>query len=279
MRVALIGATGQTGPVVARHLIDAGHDVVAGGRSAAKLDLLDARARRAQADLADGNALAAALNGAETVVTLAPHQLLPQLLAALPSTCQRVVVSGSIRKYSRYGDAGARSARRVEATMKATGREYVVLNYSLIYGGTHDRTVNRLKAVIRRHATIPLPDGGRHTVQPIHVSDMADAVSAAVARPEAAGASIDVAGPRAMPYREMVEACAAALGRTVRILPVPALPFVAAETVAGWAGITLPVIGELARMAEDKRIDIGPMRALLEIEPMEFVAGLARDPG
>jgi uncharacterized protein YbjT (DUF2867 family) len=279
LRVALIGATGQTGPVVARHLIDAGHDVTAIGRNVSKLDALDARAHRTRADIADRNALAGVLDGVEIVVTLAPHQLLLQLLAALPSSCRRVVVSGSIRKYSRYRDAGARSARRVEATMKAAGREYVVLNYSLIYGGAHDRTVNRLKDVIRRHATIPLPDGGRHTVQPIHVSDMADAVSAAVARPDAAGASIDIAGPRAMPYREMVEACAAALGRKVRILPVPALPFVAAETIIGWAGITLPVIGELARMAEDKRIDIGPMRALLGIEPMEFITGLARDPG
>jgi nucleoside-diphosphate-sugar epimerase len=189
------------------------------------------------------------------------------------------VFSGSIRKSSRYRDAGARSARRVEATMKAAGREYVILNYSLIYGGTHDRTVNRLMDVIRRRSTIPLPDGGRHTVQPVHVTDMADAVTAAVTRPEAAGTSIDVAGPRAMPYREMVETCAAALGRAVRILPVPAFPFVAAELVAGSVGITLPVIGELARMAEDKRIDVGPMRGLLGVEPIDFAAGLSRDPG
>jgi uncharacterized protein YbjT (DUF2867 family) len=100
-----------------------------------------------------------------------------------------------------------------------------------------------------------------------------------VTRPEAAGTSIDVAGPRAMPYREMVETCAAALGRAVRILPVPAFPFVAAELVAGSVGITLPVIGALARMAEDKRIDVGPMRSLLGIEPIDFAAGLSRDPG
>jgi uncharacterized protein YbjT (DUF2867 family) len=279
LRVALIGATGQTGPVVARHLLDAGHEVVAVARNAVNLQTLDARARPAPADIADRRALAAALGGAEAVVSLAPHQVLPQVLSALPQSCRRVVVSGSIRKYSRYRDPRARSARRVEATMKGAGREYVILNYSLVYGGPRERMVNRLMDVIRRHATIPLPDGGRHTVQPIHVSDMADAVVAATARAEAAGASIDVAGPRAMPYREMVEACAAAIGRKVRIVPVPAFPFIAAETMAGWAGITLPVIGELARMAEDKRIDIGPMRALLGISPMEFAAGLARDPG
>jgi uncharacterized protein YbjT (DUF2867 family) len=279
LRVALIGATGQTGPVVARHLIDAGHDVTAIGRNTSKLDAIDTRAQRAPADVTDRNALTAAIEGADVVIALVPRQVLPHVLAALPRSCRRIVVSGSVRKYSRYRDPLARSARHLEATMKALEREYVILNYSLVYGGPRERLVNRLMAVIRRHATIPLPDGGRHTVQPIHVSDMADAVTAAAVRPEAAGASIDVAGPRAMPYREMVEACAAALGRKVRILPVPALPFVAAETVAGWAGITLPVIGELARMAEDKRIDIGPMRALLGIEPMEFVAGLARDLG
>jgi NADH dehydrogenase len=276
VRVAVIGATGQTGPTVVRRLLDAGHDVLAIGRSEAKLRELDSRARRARADAAERDVLAAALDDAEATVTLAPHTLLAEVLAALPVACRRIVVSGSIRKYSRYRDAGARSARRVDATMRASGRGYVVLNHSLIYGGRADRTINRLCALIRRSAVIPLPDGGRHTVQPIHVEDMAAAVAAAVTRPEAAQASIDVAGPRPMTYREVVEACAAALGRRVRILPVPAWPFVAAETVAGWAGATLPLIGELARMAEDKRIDIGPMRARLGVQTMEFAEGLRR---
>jgi uncharacterized protein YbjT (DUF2867 family) len=279
VRVAVIGATGQTGPHVVRALIAAGHEVTAVARSAAKLATLDPRARSVVADAANRAQLAAALEGAEAVVTLAPHQLLPEVLAALPGSCRRIVVSGSIRKYSRFRDAGARSARRVDDVMRSSGREYVVLNYSMIYGGREDRTVGRLKALMRRATVIPLPDGGRHLVQPIHVSDMAVAVAAAVTRPEVAGASIDVAGPRAFPYREMVEACGAWLTRRVTIVPLPAFPFVAAETVAGWFGVTLPYIGELARMAEDKNIDIGPMRSRLGVEPIDFAEGLRRAPG
>jgi uncharacterized protein YbjT (DUF2867 family) len=163
--------------------------------------------------------------------------------------------------------------------MRSSGREYVVLNYSMIYGGREDRTVGRLKALMRRATVIPLPDGGRHLVQPIHVADMAAAVAAALTRRDVAGASIDVAGPRAFPYREMVEACGAWLTRPVTIVPLTAFPFVAAETVAGWFGATLPYIGEFARMAEDKNIDIGPMRSRLGVEPIDFAEGLRRAPG
>jgi len=279
LRVAVIGATGQTGPHVVRALIAAGHEVTAVARSATKLATLDPRAHQAVADAANRAQLAAALGGAEAVVTLAPHQLLSEVLAALPGSCRRIVVSGSIRKYSRFGDAGARSARRVDEVMRSSGREYVVLNYSMIYGGREDRTVGRLKALMRRATVIPLPDGGRHLVQPIHVADMAAAVAAALTRPEVVGASIDVAGPRAFPYREMVEACGTWLTRRVTIVPLPAFPFVAAETVAGWFGVTLPYIGELARMAEDKNIDIGPMRSRLGVEPIDFAEGLRRAPG
>ena len=60
-------------------------------------------------------------------------------------------------------------------------------------------------------------------------------------------------GSAPITYRAMVEACAAALGRaSFASVPCRRAPFVAGETMAGWFGATLPFIGEFARMAEDK---------------------------
>jgi nucleoside-diphosphate-sugar epimerase len=164
----------------------------------------------------------------------------------------------------------------VDEVMRQAGREGVVLNFSMIYGQPEDRTVNRMLALVRKSAVIPLPDGGRHLVQPLYIGDMVEAVRAALERPDVAGASIDVAGPRAITYRAMVKACATALGRKISILPVWSAPVVACESVAGWFGATLPVIGEFARMAEDKRIDVAPMRTRLGVAPIEFEDGLKR---
>lgn len=276
MRIAVIGATGQTGPHVVHGLIERGHEVIAVGRDAGRLAGCDTRARRMVAEATDIATLSIALADADAVACLAPHQLLHAVLAAMPSSCRRIVAAGSIRKYSRYGDAGARSARRVDAVMRASGRPGVVLNFSMIYGQPEDRTVNRMLALVRRSSVIPLPDGGRHMVQPIYIADMVAAVAAALERPEALGPSIDVAGPAPISYRAMVEACAAALSRKISILPLWSAPFVAGETMAGWFGATLPFIGEFARMAEDKHIDIADMRARLGVEPISFEEGLKR---
>jgi uncharacterized protein YbjT (DUF2867 family) len=254
LRVAVIGSTGQTGPSVMQGLSKRGHDVIATPRH---------------------EPLVAALSGADAVVSLAPAHTVRDVLDALPATCNRVVVSSSIRKYSRFGDAGARAARSVDASLGAARCDAVALNFSLIYGQERDRTINRLISLVRSAAVIPLPDGGRHTVQPIFIDDMVAAIAAALERP-IGGASLDVAGPRAIQYREIVETIAAMLGRKIRVLSLPSAPFIAAETMAGWFAATLPYVGEFARMAEDKRVDIAPLRTQLGIEPIDFAEGLRR---
>jgi NADH dehydrogenase len=213
-------------------------------------------------------------------VCLAPHELLGTVLAALPDSCERVVAAGSIRKYSRFDDPIARSARQADEVFAASGRHGVVLHFSLVFGQPEDRTVNRIIAMIRRFpaalpAPVVLPDGGRNRLQPIFIDDMVACVIAALVRPEACGASIDVAGPRALSYRDMVEACAAAIQRCVLILPVPSGPLIATVRALERAGLRFPVTAdELARTTEDKIVDIGAMRARLGVDPLPFEEGL-----
>jgi NADH dehydrogenase len=160
--------------------------------------------------------------------------------------------------------------------MRAYVQQGLDIDFTKIYGQPEYPTKKRKLALVRRSSVIPLPDGGRHMVQPIYIADMVSAVAAALERPGALGPSIDVAGPEPISYRKMVEACAAALSRKISILPLWSLPFVAGETIAGWFGATLPFVGEFARMAEDKRIDIADMRTRLGVEPIAFEEGLKR---
>jgi hypothetical protein len=75
----------------------------------------------------------------------------------------------------------------------------------------------------------------------------------------------------------MVEACAAALGRSVLVLPVPSRPLIGAVRALERAGLRLPVASdELARASEDKIVDIGAMRARLGVDPVTFEEGLRR---
>src|ERR1700722_11074924 len=69
MKIAVIGAAGRTGRQVVRQALDRGHAVVAVARSPERLDISGDRLTVAAADVRDADALAAALVGADAIVT------------------------------------------------------------------------------------------------------------------------------------------------------------------------------------------------------------------
>ncbi|MBI3513002.1 MAG: hypothetical protein HY060_02910, partial [Proteobacteria bacterium] len=124
---------------------------------------------------------------------------------------------------------------------------------------------------------LPLPDGGRRLIQPIFIDDVAAAVVAAVERADCDGPPLVLAGPAPLRYRDLIAACADALGRHARVLPVPLGLLAGAAALAARLGIALPLnAAELRRAGEDKRFDVAPMIARLGVRPRDFAAGLAR---
>jgi putative NADH-flavin reductase len=69
MKIAVIGAAGRTGRQVVSQALDRGHEVVAVARSPEKLDVSGVRLTVAAADVHDADALAAAVVGADAIVT------------------------------------------------------------------------------------------------------------------------------------------------------------------------------------------------------------------
>jgi len=63
---------------------------------------------------------------------------------------------------------------------------------------------------------------GASRFQPVYVGDVADAVMAAFARPEAAGMLFELGGPRVMTFREILGWILAQIGRHRPLVPIPA---------------------------------------------------------
>jgi len=280
MKIALIGATSKTGRYVVAALCDRGHEVIGIARNPSRLAAIDPRARKAQADIEDAAGLRAALDGAECVASLAHARHAAAVLAALPASCRRVVLTGSLRKFTRLPDPAADAVREAEALFLASGRAGVMLHPSMIYGAPEERNVNRILAFLSRFppwlpVPVPLPGGGRHTVQPVFVDDMVAAMVAAIERIGADGAPIAVAGPRPITYRHMVEACAAALGRKVIVVPVPLGLLAAALSIPRGIGLKVPFNAEeLTRATENKSFEIKDMVERLGVRPRAFEDGL-----
>lgn len=280
MKVVLFGATGKTGRYVVAELLQRRHEVTAVGRNEGRLAVLPAGARRAVADLARPETLPAAMVGAEVVASLAHARHTVSLLAALPASCRRVVLTGSLRKYSRLPDPAAAAVREAEAQFHASGIPGVMLHPSMIYGAPDDRNVNRILRFLGRWPAflplpVPLPDGGAHSLQPVFVDDMVAAFVAAIENASADGPPIAVAGPAPITYRELVETCAAALGRRVVVVSVPTALLVRLARFGGRLGVGGPFnAAELARAAEDKAFDVTPLRDRLSVTPRPFAEGL-----
>ncbi len=284
MKIAVLGATSKTGRHVVARLAAAGHAVTAVGRDSGRLAALEGPAARVVADLERPETLGPALEDAEAVASLAHARFTEALLAALPEGCRRVVVTGSTRKDTRLDDPAAEAVRAAEAAFLASGRVGVMLHPTMIYGAPDDRNVGRILRLLRRWpawcpVVLPLPGGGRATVQPVFVDDMAAAVVAALTRDEAPGPPIVVAGPEPIAYRDMLAACGAALGRRVHVLPLPGSVLALLARL-----LPLPVTAaELLRAGENKAYDVAEMERRLGVRPRPFEEGLAlkleRDPG
>jgi nucleoside-diphosphate-sugar epimerase len=281
VKIAVLGATGKTGRYLVAQLVEDGHDVTAVGRDPARLDALDTRAGRAVANLERPATIGSALDGVDCIVSLAHARFTEAVLAAVPASCGRIVLTGSTRRFTRLTDPAADAVRKGEAAFRASRRSGVFLHPSMIYGAPDDRNVNRILHYIRRWpralpVVVPLPDGGRHLVQPVFVDDVVDAFVAATTRPEAPGEPIVIAGPEPISYADMVRQCAAVLGRTALILPFPAGLLKAVIRLAKNCGLPAPFdAAEITRASEDKTFDVSDLQERLGITPRSFAAGLS----
>ena len=272
----VIGASGRSGAALCRSLAADGVGFVPVVRDGARWGATGLPGEARVAELGDAPALARALAGATHVVSCAHARHVPAILAAAPAGAAFVFL-GSTRKYTAWPDAHGRGVLAGEAAFLASGRPGVMLHPTMIYGAQGEDNVQRLAALLRWLPVVPLPDGGRALVQPIHQDDVTRCIRAALGYSWSAPAALVIAGPCAVSYADFVRAVGRAAGlRRQPMLPVPAWLLMRLALLAR-AMPFLPRIGrdEVRRLTEDKAFDTGEMRQVLGIDPRSLQEGLA----
>ncbi len=172
----------------------------------------------------------------------------------------------------------ARSKRiRLDAEQQihASGLAWTILRPTMIYGAAGDRNLSRLLRALTRAPVLPVPGGGKHLQQPVHVADLADAVLNAAERPAAAGTCYDVAGPEAIRFADLLREAARAVGSRTRFVPVPLTPAVAAARCYEMLSPAPRLRAEqLQRLAEDKSFRIDDAVRDLCYAPRPFAEGI-----
>jgi len=243
-RVAVTGAFGFTGRVLTERLLAAGHEVVTLTRRSGAGDPLAERITVRPFDPTDADALVASLAGVETLFNTywlrfprggstfewAVARSATLLAAARTAGVKRVVHVSVVNAAPDADTPYVRAKAALEAVVRSSGLEWVVVRPTLTYG-TNDILINNLAWALRRLPIYGLPGLGRYTVQPVHVDDVARICVEAAGGP--AGRVLDAAGPDTMAYRELVDRVRVAVGSRSLVVPMPGVAVLAAARLLG----------------------------------------------
>jgi uncharacterized protein YbjT (DUF2867 family) len=186
-----------------------------------------------ECDVHDPAAASSLLRGADALVHLVAilhgdaaafervHVALPRTLAAACTAAgvRRVVHVSALAVAADAPSLYLRSKAAGEAVWQGSGLDVTILRPSVIFGA-EDKFTNMFAAMQRALPLLPLT-GADACFQPVAVGDVADAVLAALARPELAGQVVECAGPEILTLRQIVESVGAMAGAARPVLALP----------------------------------------------------------
>src|SRR3954466_10925252 len=260
------GATGYVGGRLTGRLLSEGRSVRALARDASRLAGLtgvDAVA----GDLVRDTGLEAALAGVETAYYLV-HSMAPGAgangdfaardrqaarnfaRAAQATGVERIVYLGGLVPQDARLSPHLASRLEVERILLEAGPASTALRASIIVGA-RSSSFRILVRLIERLRFLPFPAWRDHRTQPISERDAIEYLARTPSVPDAAGRSLDIAGPEVMSYGEMIERIAEVMGvgRTPIRLRVSQTP-TASAVVAGVVGQPVELVRPLMESLE-----------------------------
>lgn len=280
-RAHVTGGSGFLGGFVIPALVEAGYEVSALARSdaaAAKIRALGGLPIEGDLDSAPSLERAFTEAAPAHLVNLASLGFghAPGIVAAAEAAgLDRAVFVSTTAIFTRLNAPSKAVRTAAERDVKSSQLSWTIIRPTMIYGTPEDRNMWRLLRQLRWFPVVPMPGGGRHLQQPVHVADLANAIVAAAGTEKAIGRAYDVGGPEPLPFRAVVEQAARAVGRRARPVPLPATPIVSALQRVERTGRTLPIKAEqVERLIEDKAFDISDAVRDLDYRPRSFAQGI-----
>lgn len=237
MSIVVTGATGHLGRLIVEALLRDGtpaEQIVAGGRAVEKLDDLAARGVRvARLDYTDPASLAAALEGAETVMLVSGSEV-GQRFAQHSAVIDAAKAAGAKRVVYTSAPGATTSALVLAPEHKAT-EEYLAasgLDYTILRNGWY--TENYIGTAQQGIASGTIAASvGSGKVASASRADYADAAAAVITGDGHSGRTYELSGDEAWDFAQLAATVAELSGTPVTYSPLTPEQHAAALTEAG----------------------------------------------
>jgi uncharacterized protein YbjT (DUF2867 family) len=261
------GATGYVGGRLIERLAEEGRPVRALAREPGRLEVRDG-VEAVAGDLVRDEGLEAALDGVETAYYLVHSMERPGAsgdgdfgsrdrlaarnfaTAAAAAGVERIVYLGGIVPQEAPLSTHLASRLEVERILLGSAPSSTALRASIMIGA-HSSSFRILVRLVERLRLLPFPAWRDHRTQPIFERDAIEYLARTPGTPEAAGRSLDIAGPDVLSYGDMIERIAdlMGVGRMPIRLGVSQTP-AASAVVAGIVGQPVELVRPLMESLE-----------------------------
>jgi len=279
VKVLVTGGTGFTGSYVVPLLIRKGYDVRCFVRPTSDRKKLALKPNEwALGDLADFEALKAALQGVFALVNLASlgfGHARNIVRAVTASGVKRAVFLSTTAIFTTLNAPSKAVRVEAEEEIKTSGLEYTILRPTMIYGSRRDRNMCRLIRYLWKWPVMPIVGNGKMLQQPVYVGDVAAAVADCLGKDATKNKEYNIPGARPLTFDEVIDTITSLLGRRVIKFHLPASPLVKTLYFLEKRGIHFPIKAEqFMRLNEDKAFDYSSAAKDFGYAPRTFKEGI-----
>jgi uncharacterized protein YbjT (DUF2867 family) len=262
--VLLIGGTGYVGDRMRYVLRDAGYSVRLLSRSSDERHVSEGFGV-ARGDVTNRESLVAAMQGVSAVINLVAI-----IKEKGDVTFENINYKGSVNVVDAARQAGVKrliqmsalgagdlpsysyfhTKWRAENYVKDSGLDWTIFRPSIVFGpGDKEQFVGQMADLVKQAPVIPVVGDGKSRFQPIHLDDVSHSFARALSGSDTIGQTLEIAGPEVLTYEEIIDECAAVLGKKKRKVHVPVPLMMPAAAMMGVIPfIEAPVTTEQLKM-------------------------------
>lgn len=267
--LVLTGVTGKSGGALAEIIgknIDAVNalfpdgirTVVRATSNTKRLDAAIPNIQRIIGNLTDLDTLKRAFQNADTLLHVAGiHWSREVVSAAADCGLRRIIVVHTTGIYSKYKAAGE-EYRKIDEFVYQTCKEHniilTVLRPTMIYGNITDRNIITFIKMVDRLPVMPVVNGAKYELQPVHYEDLGDAYYRVLLNEEAtANRDFILSGGEPILLRDMLIEIGKNLGKKVKFVNCPFwLAYPGAQIIYGITAKRIDYREKVQRLCEPR---------------------------